>query len=161
MEVAESVLPEDFWRKTHLTSMEPRLGSRGKLRTPNNSDTSRNDFNGAATWKSRKDVERAKARIRLYNFNGAATWKSRKVCDEVGRSASLANFNGAATWKSRKELDPAELRPAQRTSMEPRLGSRGKQAMPCGPCCRAPYFNGAATWKSRKGQGGWIPKRRG
>ena len=107
-------------------------------------------FNGAATWKSRKERSRCQPCYWQRSFNGAATWKSRKVNGRSGRlnwpmglqwsrdlevaesglargySSSSSCFNGAATWKSRKA--PSGLRS---TSISTR-------------------FNGAATWKSRK-----------
>ncbi len=107
-------------------SMGPRLGSRGKTQGPQRQISIPRCFNGAATWKSRKDELARIAGVDADGFNGAATWKSRKE----PRSAFLCRldpcFNGAATWKSRKGSVEDLSAGTESASMGPRLGSRGK-----------------------------------
>ncbi len=61
----------------------------------------------ALQWS--RDLEVAERRStclgspRRTRFNGAATWKSRKEHASTYSSFQSPSFNGAATWKSRKE----------------------------------------------------------
>ncbi len=106
--------------------MGPRLGSRGKNAPYRGERIHSNRFNGAATWKSRKEARKSTRLAKSHCFNGAATWKSRKGDLSQSARVPLRRFNGAATWKSRKARRRQEKHKASRR------------------------FNGAATWKSRK-----------
>ena len=130
--------------------MGPRLGSRGKSRF-----ACTHWISCALQWG--RDLEVAESRnysrrcrVR-HGFNGAATWKSRKDKPDPGpgwvllglqwgRDLEVAeskysrlhriarsSFNGAATWKSRKAPSQTmPFEPGTYASMGPRLGSRGK-----------------------------------
>ncbi len=111
-------------------SMGPRLGSRGKVGSSSEyRQVICSGFNGAATWKSRKDGER-EVPSELHKL---LQWgRDLEVAESLALNANFANvnprFNGAATWKSRKASIPVTSIVCQLASMGPRLGSRGKRA---------------------------------
>ncbi len=160
-----------------LSSMEPRLGSRGKLRVFGSMSAipslqwSR-DLEVAERQKDQPETEQPPGA-----FNGAATWKSRKAegkelassatrplqwsrdleVAERKRSAFFLNqgpsFNGAATWKSRKgqrrSLAPWFFCPILQWSRDLEVAESFQTRFQPDV---SDAFNGAATWKSRKGK---------
>ena len=116
----------------------------------------RRRFNGAATFRSRKAAPPAdESRPGTFCFNGAATFRSRK--DVRGRRPHRPHpsFNGAATFRSRKvPARPTFQRPGLRASMGPRPFGRGRYIMTDDELKDVAGFNGAATFRSRKGLDG-------
>ena len=96
-------------------------------RCSRSSTISQGSFNGAATFRPRKDaVSAAQNTRKATSFNGAATFRPRKVGAGASGRPWACCFNGAATFRPRK--------------VGLRFIGRG---------C-APGFNGAATFRPRK-----------
>ena len=83
-------------------------------------------FNGAATFRSRKDDVRGLHRRHAQRFNGAATFRSRKAGSSRQGSGSGSCFNGAATFRSRKGKVPESILCKVPASMGPRPFGRGR-----------------------------------
>ena len=129
-----------FARSLHgsAASMGPRPFGRGRLAPSLTEWKSQKSFNGAATFRSRKEPGLATTGMLPGCFNGAATFRSRKgnglparkarhLPLQWGRDLSVAEGRGWSAWSA------------------PLVVS----------------FNGAATFRSRKGLGGGLEVRRG
>ena len=86
-------------------------------------------------------------------FNGAATFRSRKELSARACAQIRRRFNGAATFRSRKEHLHLEAGARVRVaSMGPRPFGRGRPQTQCTAATPTSSFNGAATFRSRKGR---------
>ncbi len=133
-------------------SMEPRLGSRGKLaRESARAGLAEAGFNGAATWKSRKGC------VQLFDLCGQLRLQWSRDLEVAERKSFTSKSKSQASLQWSRDLEVAESqtramgsteeamlqwsrdlevaeRPkrdrdshyGRRASMEPRLGSRGK-----------------------------------
>ncbi len=135
-----------------LSSMEPRLGSRGKPMSKHHNtidlycSSMEPRLGSRGKWLALR--QRYSRRIPLQWSRDLEVAESR-YSRSYGMLMCL--FNGAATWKSRKDDYTAfQWRTDSNSSMEPRLGSRGKPLNEGMDRSGKPLFNGAATWKSRK-----------
>ena len=133
-------------------------------------------FNGAATFRSRKEKPWTPPAGRTTSgFNGAATFRSRKGYSTRRSPPPQQGFNGAATFRSRKGRAPrwgasgmallqwgrdlsvaegatliSDLRRVLKASMGPRPFGRGRSAAAPTVVWMSRGFNGAATFRSRK-----------
>ena len=85
-------------------------------------------------------------------FNGAATFRLRKDAAGGGHDRSGLGFNGAATFRLRKASGPWILRGPACASMGPQPFGCGRQNPRMGVDLIV-CFNGAATFRLRKDQG--------
>ena len=150
LSVAEGPLLQQRRPQQRPASMGPRPFGRGRQVAPRHKRHTPPSFNGAATFRSRKDHTgpvplpprrasmgprpfgrgrlntSASAAPRCARFNGAATFRSRKESDADMMAGEKASFNGAATFRSRKEHDPAPIPLCRAASMGPRPFGRGR-----------------------------------
>ena len=110
-----------------ITSMRPRVGSRGSTWTQLACKPDCRDFNEAPSWFSGKFGRPGRSATRGCYFNEAPSWFSGKW---GGSGPSRAS--------------------ARATSMRPRVGSRGSDGGGLGSQYKGFYFNEAPSWFSGK-----------
>ena len=107
-------------------------------------------FNGAATFRLRKEGGGRRPGQRPSTFNGAATFRLRKANATCRRTAGRTTFNGAATFRLRKVPGRPTSRMARSDLQWGRNLSVAEGARRALTGGRPRPFNGAATFRLRK-----------
>ena len=128
LSVAEGRGPTEKSPQKRGASMGPRPFGRGRLITTRRAPEPCHGFNGAATFRSRKDVGAIRlATQKVLGFNGAATFRSRKGrrVPQGGKRKGSASMGPRPFGRGRYTLNQWRVA-MSKASMGPRPFGRGR-----------------------------------